>query len=231
MTPPDDPRLAAILDATTHVLLDFDGPVCDVFAGYPAHHIAEHLRRLLTDTHDLALPDDVLTTEDPLHVIRRAVDLAPQLTDVIDTALRAAEVQAITSAAPVPGSAELLNACHATGRPVAIVSNNSADAIHAYLTLHGLSALVAHIQGRDAHNPSLMKPNPRPLLAALTALDAKPDDAVLIGDSLADVQAARAAAVRVIAYANRPRKTAELADADALTTSIQALADAIRAKP
>jgi HAD superfamily hydrolase (TIGR01509 family) len=223
MTPPADPRLAAILDATTHVLLDFDGPVCDVFAGYPAQHIAEHLRHLLTDTHDLVLPDDVLTTEDPLHVIRRTADLAPQLSTTLDTALRAAELQAIATAAPVPGSTELLTACHATGRPVAIVSNNSAEAIHAYLKLHDLSELVGHVQGRDRYDPNLMKPNPRPLLEALTALDAKPDDAVLIGDSLTDIQAAQAAHVRVIAYANRPHKTVELADADALTTSMQTI--------
>ena len=84
----------------------------------------------------------------------------------------------------------------ATGHRVAIVSNNSAEAIHAYLELHGLSALVAHVQGRDRQDPSLMKPNPRPLfeapsvLEALSVLDVKQDDAVLIGDSLTDIEAA-----------------------------------------
>jgi HAD superfamily hydrolase (TIGR01509 family) len=224
---PTDPRLVAVLDTTTHVLLDFDGPVCDVFAGYPAHHIAEHLRHLLTGTHDLVLPDDVLATEDPLHVIRRTADLAPQLSTTIDTALRAAELQATTTAAPVPGSAELLAACHATGRPVAIVSNNSAEAIHAYLKLHDLLAFVVHVQGRDRQDPNLMKPNPHSLREALSVMDAKPGEAVLIGDSLTDIQAARAADVRVIAYANRAHKTTELADADALTTSMHAITHAI----
>jgi beta-phosphoglucomutase-like phosphatase (HAD superfamily) len=227
MTAPADPRLATVLDTTTHVLLDFDGPVCDVFAGYPADHIAEHLRRLLTDTHDVVLPDDVATTKDPLHVLRRTAGLAPQLALVVGTALRAAEVHAVATAAPVPGSAELLTACRATGRPVAIVSNNSAEAIHAYLRLHGLSALVAHVQGRDRQDPRLMKPNPRPLFDALTALDAKPDDAVLIGDSLTDIRAARAARAAVIAYANRPHKATELADADALTASMQVIAEVL----
>ncbi len=227
MTPDVDPRLAEILDTTTHLLLDFDGPVCDVFAGYPAHHIAEHLRHLLTDTHDLVLPDDVLATEDPLHVIRRTADLAPQLSVTVDTALRAAEVQAVATATPTPGCAELLTACQATGRPVAIVSNNSAQAVDAYLRRHRLTGFVAHVQGRDGRDPGLMKPNPYPLREALIVLDAKPDTTTLIGDSLTDLDAARAAGVRVVAYANKPRKRTQLADADALTTSIRTVAEAL----
>lgn len=224
---PSDPRLAAVLDSTTHILLDFDGPVCDVFAGYPARHIAERLRQLLTDDHEVALPDDVLVTEDPLHVVRRTAELAPQLSTTIDTALQAAELEAIATAAPAHGSAELLAACHITGRPVAIVSNNSAEAIQAYLKLHDLAALVAHVQGRDPRDPHLMKPNPHPLCEALAALGAEAAGAVLIGDSLTDIEAARAAGTRVIAYANRPRKTTELTDADALVSSMQTLAPAM----
>lgn len=227
MTSPDATYLAPVLDTTTHVLLDFDGPVCDVFAGYPAHHIAEHLRRLLTDAHGLPLPADVLDTGDPLHVIRRTADLAPDLSATIDTALRAAELRAVTTAAPVPGSTELLTACQATGRPVAIVSNNCTEAVHTYLRRHGLTALVTHVQGRDPHSPDLMKPDPHLLREALTMLDAEPDGVVLIGDSLTDLHAARAAGVRVIAYANKPHKLTQLADADAVTTSMRTLAEAI----
>jgi phosphoglycolate phosphatase len=220
--------LAAILDTTAHVLLDFDGPVCNVFAGYPAHDIADELRHLLTDGHHLDLPDDVQTTRDPLHVIHRTADLAPHLWATADTALRAAEVQAITTATPAPGAAEFLAACQATARPVAIVSNNSAEAVTTYLRLHNLTPLVTHVQGRDARHPGLMKPNPYSLHQALTALDAKPGGAVLIGDSLTDLDAARAAGVRVIAYANTPSKLTALAHADAVTTSMQTLADTIR---
>jgi beta-phosphoglucomutase-like phosphatase (HAD superfamily) len=227
MTSSGAARLAAILDTTAYVLLDFDGPVCDVFAGYPAHHIAEHLRRLLLDTHDVSLPCDVLTTKDPLDIIRRIAEMAPGLCTTIETALRAAELKAVTTASPVPGSTELLTACQVAGRPVAVVSNNSAEAIHAYLRRHGLVPLVAHVQGRDTHDPDLMKPNPYPLGEALTALDAEPEGAVLIGDSLTDLRAARAAGVRVIAFANKPHKRIQLARADALTTNMWTLAEAI----
>jgi phosphoglycolate phosphatase-like HAD superfamily hydrolase len=50
-------------------------------------------------------------------------------------------------------------------------------------------------------------------------------DAVLIGDSITDVQAALHAAARCIGYANRPEKVASLANAgaDALITTMQSL--------
>jgi phosphoglycolate phosphatase len=163
-----------------------------------------------------------------LYVIHRTADLAPQLWATADTALRAAEVQAVTTATPAPGAAEFLAACQATARPVAIVSNNSAEAITTYLHRHDLASLVAHVQGRDRRDPGLMKPNPYSLHQALTALKATPGGAVLIGDSLTDLDAARAAGVRVVAYANTPRKVTSLAHADAVTISMQALADAIR---
>jgi len=228
---PDDvtspAALAALLTATTHVLLDFDGPVCDVFAGYPAHDIAEELRRLLADEHGVTLPADVQATQDPLHIIHRTADIAPHLSTLIDTALRAAEVKAVVTAAPVPGAAELLAACRTSGKPVAIVSNNSAEAVTTYLRLQDLAGSVAHVQGRDRRDPGLMKPNPYPLHEALAAIGGGPAGAVLIGDSLTDIDAARNADVRVIAYANRPGKAAAFASADAVITKMQAIADAI----
>ncbi len=44
------------------------------------------------------------------------------------------------------------------------------------------------------------KPNPEPLLTALERLNAKPEAAWMIGDSLADIHAAHAAGVRSIAF-------------------------------
>ena len=38
--------LDAIVSATRHLLLDFDGPICSVFAGLPAHIIADSRSRL-----------------------------------------------------------------------------------------------------------------------------------------------------------------------------------------
>ncbi|MCE0765816.1 HAD hydrolase-like protein [Pseudonocardia kujensis] len=60
------------------------------------------------------------------------------------------------------------------------------------------------------------------LYRALDDLAAKPSEAVLVGDSITDIQAARAAGVAVIAYANKPGKERALGsfEPDALITSM-----------
>jgi beta-phosphoglucomutase-like phosphatase (HAD superfamily) len=42
--------------------------------------------------------------------------------------------------------AEFLTMCRATGRPVAIVSNNSAEAVRTYLDRVGMTELVDHLE-------------------------------------------------------------------------------------
>lgn len=202
------------------VLLDFDGPVCNVFAGRPAAGVAERLRSLLDG---LDLPVDVAATSDPLHVLRRAADLDRSRIPRLDSALTAEETEATSTSAPTVGADDLLHSCRAAGRRVAVVSNNSAAAVHAYLDRHRLAPLVQHVQGRDPRDPGLMKPHPHPVERALTALGAQACDAALVGDSLADIGAARAAGVRVIAYAGTPDKVGRLAHADGLTTRLEVL--------
>jgi phosphoglycolate phosphatase len=49
---------ASIVDSSTGVLLDFDGPVCSIFANLPAPGVAEDLRRVLRH-HDVAISDEL----------------------------------------------------------------------------------------------------------------------------------------------------------------------------
>jgi phosphoglycolate phosphatase len=220
----DRDLLTHVMGGSRYVLLDFDGPVCDVFAGLPANDVADELRALLTARFTGPLPDDVMTTQDPLLIVRQVAEFAPHLSHDIDDALRRAERHAIESAKPTPGGMEFVAACTDTKRPLAIVSNNSTPAIEAYLTKHGLSAGVRHVVGRDPSDPRRMKPDPFLLAQASAALNADPETTVLIGDSTTDIQAARAHGVQVIGYANKPGKERTLAHADALTTDMADLA-------
>ena len=72
-----------------------------------------------------------------------------------------------------------------------------------------------------------MKPNPAPILDAVDALGAKPADAVLVGDSLSDIEGARAAGIKVIGYANRPYKVPAFQHADAVIETMEDLYDAL----
>lgn len=121
-----------------------------------------------------------------------------------------------------PYAREVVLAARACDRPVTIVSNNSAEAISSYLASHRLGSYVASVVGRAYAAPERMKPSPEPIHAALYELAVAPSAAVLIGDSLTDIAAAQAAAVRVIAYANKPHKVEPFhaAGPDAVVTSM-----------
>jgi len=145
----------------------------------------------------------------------------PDLTRHVDDALRDLEARAVTVAAPTPFAHKVITTARAAGLAVAVVSNNSAPAISAYLSMHGLAEHVFPVVGRAHGQPDRMKPNPAPILDAVHALGVKAADSVLIGDSLSDIEGARAAGVKVVGYANRPHKVAAFQHADAVIETME----------
>lgn len=69
------PRLPA---QTESVLLDFDGPLCGIFAGLTAPTIAKQLRDVLISA-GANLSEPVNATDDPLEVLRYAGGIGPTL--------------------------------------------------------------------------------------------------------------------------------------------------------
>ncbi len=219
-------ELMHLLSRTGPILLDFDGPVCGVFAGYPATAVADELRTLLVDR-GADLTETVINEADPLQVLRWTMTLKrPEVTRAVEDALCAAELRAVESAVPTPYAREVIVAAHQAGRPVAIVSNNSAPAITEYLTAHRLASYVEPVVGRAYAQPERMKPSPDPILHAVGALGAEPRACVLVGDSATDVTSSSAAGVHIIGYANKPPKAALLTEAGAniVITSMSELA-------
>jgi phosphoglycolate phosphatase len=223
-------QLAALLSRTRVLLLDFDGPVCSLFAGYPAPHVAADLHRAI-EARFGPIPQ-LVSVNGPLRTLRRCADVySPEVTRFTADALRDFEVTAAASATPTPGAAEVLEAAGATGRPVAIVSNNSDAAVTAYLDQHELRGHVDLVVGRhDGIDPKLLKPDPYLPSRALDGMGASAPDAALIGDSTSDIEAAHAAGVTAIGYANKPGKheAQTQAGAHAIVTAMTDLADALR---
>ncbi|MFD8785978.1 HAD family hydrolase [Kitasatospora sp. NPDC059599] len=207
-------QLADVLRPVKHVLLDFDGPVCSVFAGLPAAEVARRLREGLLATGEQA-PAGAEEESDPLALLRLVSDARPDLTESADAALAALETEAVRVARPTPGGESVLQVCARSGRLVSVVSNNAGTAIEAYLTQYGLSDYVAGVFGRAPGDPSSMKPNPRLLLEAMEAAGTRPEHCVFIGDATRDVEAGEAAGVPTIGYANKPGKGAKLTTAGA----------------
>ena len=212
-------QLGQLLGSCRYLLIDFDGPIAHVFAGLPAPLVAKRLRGMV-EQHGLI--DALVDSDDPMQVLHVAKDLPPTRRDDFERALRAAEVEAVATAESTPGIDQLLDACHRTGRQVAIVSNNSADAVRTYLGIHDLDRFVATVSARTSSDPSLLKPSPFLVDQAVEQLHADPAACVLIGDTVTDIEAATAAGVRSIGHANKPGKAEALrtAGADVVVATI-----------
>ncbi len=221
--PPHNVR--RLLAQATHVLFDFDGPVCALFADLTAGRISEQLRAHLAE-HGVSIPAELAASRDPFDALDHAAAISPELAASTEARLRTLEIDAARSAEPTPQAAEAIRALHAAGRTLAIVTNNAPDAARTYLHQHHLTSAFAVIIGRTSADPQLLKPHPHLINQALAALG-KPASAacLMIGDSSSDITAAHHAGVPAIGYANKPGRSERLADAEAVITDMRALAD------
>lgn len=213
----------ALLLSARAVLLDFDGPVTPLMPA-PLNMQTADVARAALARHGID-PGEVRATSDHLAIIRWTGSHAPAALADVEAACTTAEVEAARTSQPTPGAHDLMAALDAAGVPVVIVTNNAASAAQTYLERWNLTTRVRGVVGRPEHEPALMKPNPHTVKIALQIVEATPADAVLIGDSVSDVEVAHAAGLRALGYAKNPRRGRELATAgaDALTETIGAI--------
>ena len=218
--------LASLLGGTDLLILDFDGPVAALFAGYPAAGIAVELRTLAASL------GYHLTEHDPLALLQEAEPLGDaDLSARLAAADRDAEIRAAQTAEPTPGTVEVLEAARGARRRVALASNNAVEALSAFLRRRDLVDAVDLVVGRyDGMSPHLLKPHPHLVHRVLDGIGIAPENAVFVGDSVSDVGAGRAAGVATIGYANKPGKDERLRDAgaDVVIHHMAELADALR---
>ena len=91
----------------------------------------------------------------------------------------------------MPGAAEALARLHVAGIGMGVVTNKPQLATREILLHFGLAERLGAIVGGDA--VTRKKPAPDALLLALDQLQVEPHDALMVGDSVTDVEAARAA--------------------------------------
>lgn len=220
--------LAVVLQPSRAILFDFDGPICDVFTGYPAPAVARHLAGILAQ-YSMVLGNRALAMDDPMEILRLAPQGGDRALRRIEEELTAAEVEAVELAGfPIPGGVAALEAALASGRKVAVVSNNSGECVRAFLMRHGLSDLVNTVVGRVPYRPEMMKPDPHLLLLAASRLNMQPHECTLIGDSATDVEAARSSGTSAIGFANKPGKGRALEGADAVITDMNTVAEVLK---
>ncbi|MFF0490856.1 HAD family hydrolase [Nocardia sp. NPDC004068] len=217
-------KLTEILAKRPNILLDFDGPVCDLFAHLTERQAARELVTALNSP----LLDQVADANDPFDILEYIAHRNPDLAAKIERRLADIEVRAAGSAPLAAGADEVIR--RAAGRGVvAIVSNNAPEAIDTYLRAQGLRECVAGVFGRTSADVSGLKPSTRLLDEAMTTLGIDSDTCVYVGDSTTDIEAADGAGMPAIALASGSDDRDELASHKpvALIESMTELRDAL----
>jgi phosphoglycolate phosphatase len=230
MTSPgtDAAALGAIIARTRWLLLDFDGPICSIYAGLPAPTVAEKLRQFFHDE----LPDEIASTADPIEVFTYSATVSGEMAARVEAEMADLEVAAVPTAEPTPYVHEVIASARESGRTIGVVSNNGPRAVNAYLDRHGLSDGISLIVARTSHNPALLKPSPHLIVEAIRGLAADPAATALVGDSFTDIEAAHLAGVGSIGYANKPGKRDRMIQlrSGAVIASMADLAVCLRAR-
>lgn len=128
---------------------------------------------------------------------------SPRLTEIqcASEIIEKIELAGVERAKPLEGALETIAALKNSRAAAAIVTSNSSRTVKRWFEVSRasrsalrLGAKVDTIVGRDSWLP--LKPAPDMVLRALEILSAKPSDAAFVGDSEADLLAARNSGVR-----------------------------------
>lgn len=204
----------AIVARASVALLDFDGPVCRLFA-----HM--DLRGILP-TIPAALPWVTTPPGDIFDVLTLAGN-DPRRRAEAHLYLRALELRSAPGATLTADVARVLRWLKKRHVAVGVVTNNSPDAVAAVaLRLPELAGVP--VFGRGPSLTPRLKPAVDLVDAALRHYRARPDQAFLLGDAARDLECAAASGVAGVGYATRLAKVGILAP---LAPTVDRLADLI----
>lgn len=111
---------------------------------------------------------------------------------------------------PYAGVVDAVRALERSGKTLALVTSKLRSGAQRGLRAAGLEDAFSVVVGAD--DVTHPKPHPEPVLTALERLNARPEEAVFIGDSRHDIECGRAAGVKTAAVLWGPFDRAHLAD-------------------
>jgi phosphoglycolate phosphatase len=185
------------------LLFDLDGTLLNT-----ASDIARALNRALAEVGLPALPVSqvslMIGRGAPVLIERALTALGRELSDVQRAAMLhrfmhhygELEESDEADAQPYPGAREALRALHEAGLHIAVVTNKNWRFANSLLHRLGLMQWINIVVGGDTCERR--KPDPQPLLFACEALAITPARALMVGDSVNDVKAARAAQIPIL---------------------------------
>lgn len=178
-----------LLNQPTCFVFDLDGTLVD-----SQRDIAESANAVLEECGGTPLPHSAIVGmvgDGAAMLIARAFTAAglPRPADALDRFLRIYESRLVRFTLPYDGVPELLDALAGHGT-LAVLTNKPLEATRAILEALDLAPYFGdRVLGGDGPLPR--KPDPAGLTALLTRAKASPSATLMVGDSLADLHAAR----------------------------------------
>ena len=218
------------------IALDLDGTLLDT-----VHDLAAATNAMLAEMGHAPLPGDAIRAmigKGMANLVARALAAARGVpAAAIDAASRdAALVRYQAHYASIlgrgtllfPGMIEGLVALRAMGFPLAVVTNKASRFVAPHLDHAGIAQHFALVIGGDTL--PTRKPEPGPLLHVAEFFGIPPSRLLMVGDSVNDVAAARAAGcpVLVLPYGYNEGKPVEGLDADGIVPTLRAVVDRVR---
>ena len=220
----------ALLPGIRAALFDLDGTLLDT-----APDLAAAGNRMLAELGRPALTEDGIRDfigKGIVNLVRRCIDAtgggdASDYDQALAVFERHYEAGIADATRAYPGVVEGLEVLSRNGIALGCVTNKAARFTELVLERTGLRPYFGVVVSGDT--VARKKPHPDPLLHAASKLGAAPGQTLMVGDSLNDVQSARAAGcpVVVVPYGYREGMTLESLGADAVVPTIEAAAHAV----
>lgn len=200
------------------VVFDLDGTIVDFKLDYKASR-AEIIQQLREE----GFPQSVFSVKDNLFEILNKVEIflknhhkAKQVEKVKKSIFSVAEkyeIEAARTTSLIPGVRELLKTLKKMKIKLALFTVNGKSSVNHILQTFNLKRYFDAVITRD--DVSMVKPNLTHLKAVLDALEVKPKEAIVVGDSVWDMKSARALKVFAIGTTTGIASPHELANAGA----------------
>lgn len=212
-------ELSRRLSGVTVVLLDFDGTVVNT-----VELITASFRYTIKRVLGKGPPDEVLIANLGMPLAQQMRLFSPEHEqELVETYREHNHARHDEMIREFPGAKEALEGLRAAGFKLAVVTSKSRHLTQRGMDIFGLRQLFdegVYVEDTDVH-----KPSPEPVLEVLRRLDAKPRQAVFVGDSPHDIAAGREAGVISIAalWGPFPRDRVLAAGPDIVLESVREL--------
>ena len=196
-----------------NIILDFDGTIADTQA-----LIVKTLQDTMSQ-HDLAvLPANVCAKTIGLRLDESFATLFPHLTPdeakscaasyraIFDENKKTIRVQ------PFPNVISTILQLHDLGHSIAIASSRGRESLLAYVEQMRLQQAISVIVAAD--DVSRVKPDPEMALKAIAQIGGEPQDAIVVGDMIFDIQMGKSAHMKTCAVTYGNGTPEQLASAD-----------------